>query len=414
MRRTRRLAWATWAATLLGIAIGASLLVANRTTAVPVSPIGYNGFWSFAALTFVGLSFASVGALLALRRPGNAIGWLFCGTGVLAGAELLSSQYAIYGLLTEPGSLPRPELGAWLYEWTGFVAACITATFVLMLFPDGRLPSPAWRPLPWLAGIGIVLTASLLAVWPGPLLLTPFVENPLRFAAARDAVVTVGLLGVGLVLGAVVLSIASLALRYRRARRLERQQIKWIAYIAGIHAVAFAMFTLQFYAAPALIALAASAIPIATGIAILRHRLYDIDLLIKRTVVYGATSAAIAASFLIGIVALQALLRPLTSGSELAVAASTLVSFALFRPILRRVQDVVNRRFDRARYDAARTLEAFADRLRDEVDLDTLRGNLLSAVERTMAPAHASIWLRDSASAPVTISGRPGDRKELG
>lgn len=414
MRRTRRIAWATWAVTLLGTAIGTSLLVANRTTAVPVSPIGYNGFWSFAALTFVGLSFASVGALLALRRPGNAIGWLFCGTGVLAGAELLSAQYAIYGLLTEPGSLPRPELGAWLYEWTGFVAACITATFVLMLFPDGRLPSPAWRPLPWLAGIGIVVSASSLAVWPGPLLLTPFVENPLRFAAARDAVVTVGLLGVGLVLGAVVLSIASLAIRYRRAHVGERQQIKWIAYVAGIHAVAFAIFTLQLYSDPALIALAASAIPIATGIAILRHRLYDIDLLIKRTLVYGATSAAIAASFLIGIVALQALLRPLTTGSEIAVAGSTLLSFGLFQPVRRRVQDVVNRRFDRSRYDAERTLDVFADQLRDEVDLGEVRADLLGVVHQTMAPAHAALWLWEGRAAPVTISGRPADRKELG
>jgi hypothetical protein len=413
MRLTRRLARATWAFTLLGTAIGVSLLVVNRTTVVPLSPIGYIGFWSFASVTFVALAFASVGAVVASRLPHNAIGWLFCGCGVLATAELLGSQYAIYGLLTEQGSVPRPELGAWLYEWTGFVAACLTATFVLMLFPDGRLPSPAWRPLPWLTGAGIVLSASAFAFQPGPLLLSVFVENPLGIAAARDAVITMGLLGIGLVLSGLVLSIASLAVRYRRARIGERQQIKWIAYVAGIHAVAFVIFTLLLQSEPALIALAASAIPIATGIAILRNRLYDIDILINRTLVYGATSAAIAATFFVGIVALQTLLRPLTSGSELAVAASTLISFALFQPIRRRIQDAVNRRFDRARYDAARMLDAFADRLRDEVDLDALRGDLLSAVERTMAPAYASVWLRDGASAPVTISGRPGDRKEL-
>jgi hypothetical protein len=396
MTRTRRLAWATWAVTLLGTAIGASLLVANRTTAVPASPLGYNGSWSFAALTFTALAFASVGALMASRRPRNAIGWIFCGAGILATAELLGSQYAIYGLLTQPGSVPRPELGAWLFEWTGFVAACLTATFVLMLFPDGRLPSPAWRPLPWLTGVGVVLATSVFAFRPGPLLLSVFVENPLGIGAAQGTVITIGLLGIVIVLGALVLSIASLVVRYGRARVGERQQIKWIAYVAGIHAVAFVIFVLLLQSAPALVALAASAIPIATGIAILRHRLYDIDVLIHRTVVYGATSAAIAVTFFAGILALQALLRPLTSGSELAIAASTLVSFALFQPIRRRVQDEVNRRFDRSRYDAARTLDAFADQLRDEVDLDALRDDLLGAVRQTMAPAHTSLWLRET------------------
>ena len=392
--RARRIARGTWAVTFLAAALGVSLLLANRMTVVPVSATGYNGSWSFAALAFTCLAFASVGALVASARPGNAIGWLLCGTGVLAGAELVSSQYAIYGLLTDPGSLPRPELGAWLYGWTGFLAACATATFVLMLFPDGRLPSPAWRPLPWLTSIGIVVAAASLAFWPGPLLLTPYVENPLGFAAASDVVVFTGLLGLGLVLGATVLSVASLALRYRRARGIERQQIKWIAYAAGMHAVAFAVLMLQITSEAALVVLMASTIPIATGIAILRHRLYDIDVLIKRTVVYGGTSAAIALVFFASILALQAVLRPLTAGSELAIAASTLGSLALFQPIRRRIQDAVNRRFDRSRYDASFAFDAFADQLRDEVDLDEVRADLIGAVRQTMAPAHASLWLR--------------------
>jgi hypothetical protein len=390
-----RVAWAVWSVTLLCAAIGVSLLVANRTTAVPISPIGYNGFWSFVALTFTALAFASVGALVASRRPGNAIGWLFSGTGVLATAELLGSQYAIFGLLTEPGSVPRPELGAWVYEWTGFVAACVTATFVLMLFPDGALPSRAWRLVPWLTSVGIVLAASALAFRPGPLALSLYVENPLGIVTARDGVVTMGLLGAGLVFGSLVLSTASLAVRYRRAGVGQRRQIKWIAYVAGIHAVAFAISALLFNPLPALVALVASAIPIATGIAILRERLYDIDVLINRTLVYGATSAAIATTFFLGILALTQVMSPLTSGSELAVAASTLASFALFQPIRRRVQNAVDRRFDRSRYDASRTLDAFADQLRDEVDLDTLRADLIGAVRQTMAPEHASLWLRE-------------------
>jgi len=402
------LGWAIWAITLVLDVVGVSLLVANQATPVPVSPIGYHGFWSFLSLAFTTFAYASVGALVASRCPGNAIGWIFCGVGLLASAELLGSQYAIYGLLTEPGSVPRPELGAWVYEWTGFVAACVTATFVMMLFPDGRLLSRAWRPLPWLSGIGITLGAGGLALWPGPLLLSSYVKNPFG-AVGAESISMVGALGFGLVFSGVVFSMTSLALRYRRAGLGERQQIKWIAYVAGVHAVAFAVFAMLFNLAPALVVLVAAAIPIATGIAILRHRLYDIDLLIRRTVIYAATSAAIALTFFAGILALQSLLRPLTAGSDVAVTASTLLSFALFQPIRRRIQDAVNRRFDRARYDAARTLDAFADRLRDEVDIDTLRADLLGAVERTMAPTHASLWLRRSSSAPVTSSGRRAD-----
>lgn len=409
MTQTVRLGWVIWAITLVLDVVGVSLLIANRATPVPVSPIGYHGFWSFLSLAFTAFAYASVGALVASRRPRNAIGWIFCGTGLVATAELLGSQYAIYGLLAEPGSVPRPELGAWVYEWTGFVAACVTATFVVMLFPDGRLLSRAWRPLPWLSSIGIALGASSLALWPGPLLLSSFVKNPLAIAGAEETISTVGVLGIGLVLSGIVLSVASLALRYRRSGHGERQQIKWIAYAAGVHAVAFAVFAMLLNTGPALVVLVASGIPIATGIAILRHRLYDIDLLIRRTVTYAATSAAIGLTFVVGILALQSLLRPLTAGSDVAVTASTLLSFALFQPIRRRIQDAVNRRFDRARYDAARTLDVLANRMRDEVDIDTLRADLLGAVERTMAPTHASLWLRRSSSAPVTSSGRRWD-----
>src|SRR5678816_1301257 len=192
MRGSARLATTIWASTLVLDVIGVSLLIANRATPVPASPIGYHGLWSFLALAFTAVAYASVGALVASRRPSNAIGWIFCGTGLIATAELLGSQYAIHGLLTEPGSVPRPELGAWVYEWSGFVAACVTATFVVMLFPDGKLLSRAWRPLPWLSSIGIALGASSLALWPGPLLLSSFVRNPLGIAGAAETISTVG------------------------------------------------------------------------------------------------------------------------------------------------------------------------------------------------------------------------------
>jgi hypothetical protein len=214
---------------------------------------------------------------------------------------------------------------------------------------------------------------------------------------------------VGPLLGvAFVVAAGSVLARVRRAHGLERQQLKWFGYAGGIVGFAVLALLAMEIVRPLVgdplgpfpwvaFVLSFNAIPIAAAIAILRYRLYDIDLLIKRSVVYGATSAALAVTFFIGIIALQPALRPLTSGSELAVAASTLAAFALFQPIRRRVQDAVDRRFDRSRYDAARTLDAFADRLRDEVDLDALRGELLGAVRTTMAPAHASLWLRERA-----------------
>jgi hypothetical protein len=196
--------------------------------------------------------------------------------------------------------------------------------------------------------------------------------------------------------------VAAVVARFRTAAGNERQQLKWFAYASSVSMSFFVAAPVLFaYLAglgPLITILGLDLIPISVAIAILRYRLYDIDLLIKRTLVYGATSAAVAVSFFLGLVALQAALRPLTSGSEFAVAASTLFSFALFQPIRRRVQDEVNRRFDRSRYNATRTVDAFADVLRDEVDLDELRADLIGSVQQTMAPAHMSLWLRERIS----------------
>jgi hypothetical protein len=198
---------------------------------------------------------------------------------------------------------------------------------------------------------------------------------------------------------AMVLGFSALVTRYGRARGVERQQFKWFTagMVVAIAVVAAggALFLADSDLAKFVISNGVAAVPISVGVAVLRYRLYDIDLFIKRTVVYGGTSMAIALTFFLGILGLQALLRPLTAGSELAIAASTLGSLALLQPIRRRVQNAVDRRFDRARHDAARTIEAFAEQLRDEVDLDALRTDLLGAVQQTMAPAHSSLWLRE-------------------
>jgi hypothetical protein len=269
-----------------------------------------------------------------------------------------------------------------------------------VVFPTGRPLTTRWRGVLWLAAGAFVLTSASTALTPGPIT-EAFVEfsNPIGIEdgpiqrVLRSSAPPVLFLSIAA-------AVASLIVRFRRARGVERQQMKWLVYALFVLAMTFgASATLFLGGQPSALAEIAAAlavllIPLAVAIAILRYRLYDVDLLIKRTVVYGVTTAAIAATFYLGIVALQGMLRPLTSSSELAVAASTLVSFALFQPIRRRVQDAVDRRFDRSRYDASRTLDSFAERLRDEVDLDTLRADLTGAVRQTMAPAHTSLWLR--------------------
>ena len=306
-----------------------------------------------------------VGPLLIFRVPKNAIGWLFTFSSLLLMAGVVARDYANHIGAAFPA---RP-----FYQ--GFGLLLFATAF--LLFPNGRLRSRRWLPIPVLA-VGIALVAQ---------------NTQVSFVT---------------VIAVVVLGALSVLLRYRESAGVERQQLKWFAYsiAVALGCVAFNTLTSCNSDLPreggcsfpllgyALWGLTFAAIPIGMSIAILRHRLYDIDLLIKRTLVYGATTAAIAATFWVGILALQTVLRPLTSGSELAVAASMLVSFALFQPVRRRVQEAVDRRFDRSRYDAARTLEVFADRLRDEVDIDALRMDLLGAVRQTMRPAHTSLWLR--------------------
>ena len=281
--------------------------------------------------------------------------------------------------------------------WLWLPTTGLVPTFLLLVFPDGRLLSRRWRPALWYGAFAIGVFTTTVALAPGPLYGAPSVTNPvspLFVEVAFDG--TIQALFVMFFL-AVLLAIAALVRRFRRSTGVERLQLKWISYASVLFAVGVFLDS-NFGQGNPLFQLVDfigfNAIPVAAGVAIFRYRLYDIDILISRSLVYGTTSAAIAAMFYVGLVALQQLLRPLTSGSELAIAASTLVCFALFQPIRRRVQDAVDRRFYRARYDAARTMETFADRLRDEVNLNALREDLLVSVQQTMAPAHLSLWLR--------------------
>ena len=221
-----------------------------------------------------------------------------------------------------------------------------------------------------------------------------FADNPFPLYDADQKWFYAAMVGVGL---ASLGGAASLFARYRRSRGVERQQLKWLAFEAIILAIAVAVGSFDQtdkWASVFLIA-AVALVPVMVGIAVLRYHLYDVDLVINRAIVYGLTTAAIGITFFVGIIVLQTLLRPLTGGSEVAVAVSTLLSVALFQPVGRRVRSEVDQRFYRSRYDAARTLDAFSDRLRDEVDLDAVRSDLFDAVRDTVQPAHASLWLRE-------------------
>jgi hypothetical protein len=370
------------------------------------------------------LTFPTVGAILAALRPSSPIGWILALGGLFLAVSQFANSYAAYTLLVRPGALPGGLLMAWIASTWAWLVGYGFLMSLFLFFPSGRLASRLARPVLGLLIAGVAAATIGYTFRPGRFDLPfAFVDNPFgATGGAGDLMSVLAFAGLLLSAAASVGAVAVFLRHVRRAQGEERQRLKWLGYVPLLFVLAIpALLVIAVVAGPQSLEVAVPAafsgvfvaIPIAIGIAILRYRLYDIDLLINRTLVYGATSAAIAATFFAGIVALQTVLRPVTAGSELAVAASTLVSFAFFQPIRRRIQDTVDRRFDRSRYDAARTLDRFADRLRDEVDLGALEVELISAVERTMAPAHASVWLRGGASAPVTISRRPGDSKEV-
>ena len=348
------------------------------------------------------LATAIVGGAIAVRRPGNPIGWVFSGLAFLTATYLAAGGYAIHSVVIDPGSLPGAVWAAWFRNWAD---RCVAALMLLafFLFPTGRLASRRWRfalVFPPLMALGMVARAFV----PGPMDFLSL-PDPAGLAWVPQSVANGFTGGVPAIAGAVV-AFAQLLTRFRVAGGVEREQIKWltIPVVGLIVALVATVFDLAFGGEPgargngivvsALYALVELLLPVCMGIAVLRYRLFDIDVLINRALVYGATTALIGLAFFGGIVVIQTLLRPFTSGSEVAVAASTLLSFALFQPLRRRVQGSVDRRFYRSRYDAARTLDDFNMRLRDQVALDAVRLDLLDAVRETVQPVHASLWLR--------------------
>jgi hypothetical protein len=357
------------------------------------------------AHTVSAVAFSSVGAVVASRRPENPIGWLFCAIGVFAAIVLLSSEYAAYALLAQPDSLPGGLAMVWIRAW---VWVPYVGLFVLLflVFPEGW---PQSRALRWFTSLVLFVIAygtNLAAFSPGPIdAIGGAVDNPLGMEALRG-VGTNSAVGpvesVLYILG--IVAAASLFARMRRARGVERQQIKWFAY-ATVVLVAGAVLAFTVSEATGvswlgeiglvLTMVGLAGLPMAIGIAVLKYRLYNIDRIINRTLVYGSLTAMLLAVYFGDIVLFQRIFVLLTGEqSTLAVVASTLLIAALFNPLRRRIQAFIDRRFYRNKYDARKTLEAYSAKLRDETDLDALSDDLVSVVRETMQPAHVSLWLR--------------------
>ena len=352
------------------------------------------------------LSFSTVGAIVASKRPRNPVGWLLCATGLFEALTAFGGEYGTYALAT--GSLPGGVFAFWLGSWTWLVAGSVVL-FAFHFFPDGRLPSPRWRPVTWLYVLVSCLAVAPFALAPGPMAGTgipglPPVANPFGVDAVARLAGPVGAVSFPLAVFTGLTPVVALFVRYRRAGEEGRQQIKWVAYAVALLTGAITAVSvwppLEGSVAGLVLFLAGYlSIPTAIGIAILRYRLYDIDRLVNLTLVYGALTAALVAVYLGGVVSLQYLFRFLAGGeSQLAIVASTLTIAALFNPLRRRVQAFVDRRFYRKKYDVARTFEAFSAKLRNETDVNALNGELLRVVHDTVQPEHASLWLREPGS----------------
>jgi hypothetical protein len=392
-RAAKGLAWSLWTLSVATTMLGLLLMFPNGSfEALLDKSLGVD-----AALA---LAFPTVGAIIASRRTGNAVGWIFCAVGLCAGAEVFTVQYGIYALVTDPDSLPAGVIATWIGTWIWLPSVILAITFLLLLFPHGRLLSPRWRPVAWLAAGVTIASAGLIALTPWDLL-EPGVpaQNPFGIEGLRNVGMAIAIPIIAIGISTMFLSVVCLVLRFRRSRGEERQQLKWFVY-AGVLSVG--TFLLPTFDAAALLQLVSMPLlPVAAGIAILRYRLYDIDVLINRTLVYGSLSAVLAALYFGGVTATQTLIRSLTGHHEppqLAIVVSTLAIAALFAPLRRRVQGFIDRRFYRRKYDAVKTLASFSAQLRDERDLDRLSDDLVGAVHQTMQPAHVSLWLRPDKS----------------
>jgi hypothetical protein len=421
----RTAAWVAWSVLAVCVVLITLALALDFTTKeLPLEVGGFRYDPGFAVLTGVlSLAYPAVGALIASRLPTNPIGWIFCGLGVIYVTRRFTTAYGDHFSL-ESVALPWGEFAAWYSTWIGFAGPTL-AVFLMLLFPGGRLPSRRWRIVVWLTVLGAAMSAIGFAFMPGILPTHTHLVNPFEIVGViYGKLTTYQFFGVSRLLGMTLLSTGLLAalfsviLRLRHARGDDRQQIKWFLFAAVPLTVLgtldqlntiVALFTTDFMFRPVYIlyswglvvlvvyveVLALLLVPVCTYIAILRYNLYDIDVVINRTLVYGSLTATLVALYFVGIVVLQRGFVLLTGQrSTLAVVASTLLIAALFTPLRRRIQSFIDRRFYRRKYDARKTLEAFSTQLRNQTDLEALSNDLVGVVRETMQPAHISLWLR--------------------
>jgi hypothetical protein len=404
VRRSRAAPWLAWALAGLSVAMFLASVVLYVLAYSSQEAPSTGGALSDLLLYVPFLAFPIVGAMIASRHPKNPVGWICLAVGlfwmlIAVGEQYEADDTVVIDALTQ--AIWVPPIG-------------LLGIYLILLFPDGKLPSRRWRPLAWLSGVVMVLASLGITFAPGPLEGHPGVRNPFGLEGA-PWVATAGIAILLLLPLCMIASALSLVLRYRRSEGEEREQIKWIAFAASVVGLLYLIamvssffFPLAWGAAGTPLwlgllqqaALASfTAVPIAVGFAVLKYRLYDIDVLINRTLVYGALTATLVVLYLGSVVLLQGALRSLTGQeSQLAVVASTLAIAALFNPLRRRLQGLVDRRFYRRKYDARKTLEAFSTKLRDETDLDALSDDLVGVARETMQPAHVSLWLRPDAA----------------
>ena len=405
------LAWLLAGLSLVLCAASVALYVATRSVQPP-STWGTGGDSAVLVFMLPFLAFPIVGALIASRRPGNPIGWICLAAGIFWMLAIGTGFYGLYGLVMKPGSIPFPAAIGSLTEWLWAPALGLLGIYLILLFPDGRLASRRWRSLAWLSGAVIFSVCAGSALTPGRLPDLGGVRNPFGLEDhpwvedATDAILVLLPL-------CILASAVSLILRFRRSRGEVREQIKWIAFAASVVGVGFSFFmigsllgedaaggvrSLWQKLVEDAVTLSFAGVPIAVGFAVLRYRLYDIEVLINRTLVYGALTVTLVLVYLGSVVSLQYVFRALTGQeSQIAIVASTLAIAALFNPLRRRLQSFIDRRFYRRKYNAVRTLEAFSSKLRDEVDLAQLTDGLVTVVGETLQPAHVSLWMRPTA-----------------
>jgi hypothetical protein len=388
-RSASRLGWALFIVTN-GLLLVMVFLSAGREEAFDTILYGLLAF-----------SYAGVGALVVSRHPRNSIGWILLSLGV---SDALWECAEGWGYFAAERGLPGGAIGEWIIL-TSWILDFALLTALLFLFPDGALPGNRWRPWLWIVAVGTILALAGQALDPG---LGPEFRSGVN-PTAVEALPTDGLLftGMGLMFASLAAAIVSLVVRFRRGTYTERQQLKWIAVAASqllVVGIVAVLFWYDSVVVQIAIAFALISLPVAAGVAIFKYGLYEVDIIINRALVYGLLTALLAFAYVVAVVVLQRALAPFTEQSGLAVAGSTLLVVALFRPVRSRIQDLIDRRFYRAKYDAARTLEGFGARLKSEVDLEALAGELVTVVKSTLQPAHASVWLKMAGTAGSRIT----------